>query len=85
MNLITAEGTEAEVRGAREIAGFLAALGSARQIGPDHWSLSGYATDAAVTAIESLGAVVTIHKNNEELDQHLASLRTDDTDSPGVA
>jgi hypothetical protein len=85
MKLITVEGTEAEVRAAREVPGFLAVLGSARQIEPDHWSLSGYANDAAVTALESVGAIVAVHKNDEEMDQHLASLRTDDTGSPGVA
>lgn len=85
MNMITVEGTEAEVRGARDVVGFLPAMGSARKLGADHWSLSGYATDTAVAQIEALGAIVTIHRNNEQVDELLADLRTDDTDSPGVA
>ena len=53
-----------------EISGLSLHDHGSRKLENGRWLISAYATDEAVSALESLGCRVTILMNNEELRQH---------------
>jgi hypothetical protein len=74
MNLIRMTGPEAAVAGLSDIADLVIIESSGQTLETGDVQLSGYATDRAITEIESRGAVVEVIMNNAELTEHYDEL-----------
>ena len=74
MNLIRMIGPEDVVAGLNDIADLIIIDSSGKTLNTGNVQLSGYATDRAITEIESRGAVVEVLMDNAELEDHYDDL-----------
>jgi hypothetical protein len=71
MNSVQIEGSEEILTTSiKSIPGLSLHDHGTRKLEDDRWVISAYATDEAISALESLGCGVTILMNNEELRAH---------------
>lgn len=74
MNLIQIEGAPELVYGFTDIPDIALVLVSTEEIPGGNVRTSAYATDWAITEIETRGAMVTVVMDNDALDEHLAAV-----------
>jgi len=74
MNLIRMIGPEATVAGLSDIVDLIIIESSGLTLQTGDVQLSGYATDRAISEIESRGAVVEVIMDNAELETHYDDL-----------
>lgn len=74
MNLIRMIGPEATIVGLNDIVDLIIIEYSGKTLPDGQVQLSGYATDRAITEIQSRGAVIEVLFDNAELDAHYEEL-----------
>jgi hypothetical protein len=74
MNFITIDGPTDILIGLEDIPGTIIEFNSAEELPDGNIRIAGYATDDAITEIESRGATVNVVENNEALQARLDQL-----------
>lgn len=84
MNFIYIDGTETTLLGLRDIPDALLQLATNETLASGQLRVAAYATDRAITEIETRGLMVTIVENNEQLQARIDNL-FEQIDGGGVA
>jgi len=74
LNLILIDGTEDTLLGLQDIPDMILEFGSARALPSGQVRVAAYATDRAITEIETRGATVGMVVNNQDLQARLDDL-----------